>query len=340
MINSAYTPPLDLVRRPRRNRQSAAIRALVRELRLHTDDLIQPIFLKDGGAAEPIASLPGQSRLPVKAAIAELSALAQLGIRAVALFPQIDPALKDARGKYALAPKNWFFAAVKQLKAAVPEMLLVADVALDPYTSHGHDGVLDPATGDVSNDDTVHILTDYATRLAGAGADIVAPSDMMDGRIGAIRDELDHEGLTQTSILAYAAKFASAYYGPFRDAVGSKIKPGPALDKSSYQLDPANLREALLEARMDEDQGADIVMVKPAGLYLDVISAVKHGTTLPVAAFQVSGEYAQIHAAARAGWLELDRARDEALLAIKRAGADIILTYFAKDLAASLRAKA
>ena len=198
--------------------------------------------------------------------------------------------------------------------------------------------VLDPATGDVANDETVHILTDYATHLADAGADIVAPSDMMDGRIGAIRDELDREGFSQTSILAYAAKFASAYYGPFRDAVGSATKKGtPSLDKRTYQIDPANLREALLEARLDEDQGADILMVKPAGLYLDVISAVKNGTTLPVAAYQVSGEYAQIHAAAKAGWLDLEKARDESLLAIKRAGADIILTYFAKVVAESLR---
>ena len=338
MINSAYTPPLDLIRRPRRNRQSAAIRALVRENQVRVDDLIQPLFIKDGnGLPEEIASLPGQSRLNVRNAITEVQELAALGIKAVALFPQIDSGLKDARGKYATIPKNWFFAAIQQIKDAVPEVLIVADVALDPYTSHGHDGVLD-ANGDVANDDTVHILTHYATLLAEAGADIVAPSDMMDGRIGAIRDELDHEGHSQTAILAYAVKFASAYYGPFRDAVGSATKKGtPALDKRTYQLDPANLREALLEARLDEDQGADIIMVKPAGLYLDVINAVKAGTVLPVAAYQVSGEYAQIHAAANAGWLDLEKARDESLLAIKRAGADIILTYFAKDVAQNLR---
>jgi porphobilinogen synthase len=235
-----------------------------------------------------------------------------------------------------VANKNWFFGAIKQIKAAVPEMLLVADVALDPYTDHGHDGILD-ASGDVANDETVHVLTHYATMLAEFGTDIVAPSDMMDGRIGAIRDELDHEGFTQTSILAYAVKFASAYYGPFRGAVGSAKKGAPALDKRTYQLDPANIREALLEARLDEDQGADILMVKPAGLYLDVISAVKAGTVLPVAAYQVSGEYAQIHAAAQAGVLDLEKARDESLLAIKRAGADIILTYFAKDVATHLK---
>jgi porphobilinogen synthase len=338
MINSAYTPPLDLIRRPRRNRQTAAIRALVRENRIHVDDLIQPLFIKDGnGAPEDIPSLPGVQRLNLRNMLAEVKALAALGIRAVALFPQIDPALKDNRGKYAVSSKNWFFAAIRELRKEVPEMLIVADVALDPYTSHGHDGVLD-AKGEVANDETVHILTHYATELAEAGTDIVAPSDMMDGRIGAIRDELDREGFTQTSILAYAVKFASAYYGPFREAVGSSTKKGTApLDKRTYQLDPANLREALLEARLDEDQGADILMVKPAGLYLDVIAAVKGGTVLPVAAYQVSGEYAQIHAAANAGWLDLEKARDESLLAIKRAGADIILTYFAKTVAESLR---
>lgn len=339
MINSAYTPPLDLVRRPRRNRQTAAIRAMVREHRVHADDLIQPLFVKDGhGGPEAVGSMPGVERMNVRNLITEITHLAELGVRAVALFPQIDPELKDARGKYAVSDKNWFFGAIRKIKTEIPDVLIVADVALDPYTEHGHDGVLDPNTGDVANDETVHILTHYASRLAAAGADIVAPSDMMDGRIGAIRDELDREGFTQTSILAYAAKFASAYYGPFRDAVGSaKTKNTPALDKCTYQLDPANFREALLEARLDEDQGADILMVKPAGLYLDVISAVKAGTTLPVAAYQVSGEYAQIHAAARAGWLDLEKARDESLLAIKRAGADIILTYFAKDVAKSLK---
>jgi len=339
MINSAYTPPLDLVRRPRRNRQNAAVRALVRENRIHADDLVQPLFVKDGnGKPEAIGSMPGIERLNITDLIKETTQLAKLGIRAVALFPQIDPALKDSRGQYAVTDKNWFFSAIRRLKTEAPEMLIIADVALDPYTDHGHDGILDPATGDIANDETVHILTNYATALARAGADMVAPSDMMDGRIGAIRDELDHEGLTQTSILAYAAKFASAYYGPFREAVGSaKVKGTPPLDKRTYQLDPANLREALLEARLDEDQGADILMVKPAGLYLDVISMVRTATTLPVAAYQVSGEYAQIHAAAKSGWLDLEKARDESLLAIKRAGADIILTYFARDVAKSLQ---
>jgi porphobilinogen synthase len=339
MINSAYTPPLELIRRPRRNRQTPAIRALVREIRLHADDLIQPVFVKEGtSGAEPVESMPGIERVGLKGLFSEVAQLSALGVRAVALFPRIDPALKDARGKYATSEKNWFFGLIRRLKGEFPDTLIVADVALDPYTDHGHDGVLDPASGDVANDETVHVLTHYATRLAEAGADIVAPSDMMDGRVGAIRDELDREGFIQTSILAYAAKFASAYYGPFRDAIGSaKSAKAAALDKRTYQLDPANIREALLEARLDEDQGADILMVKPAGLYLDVISAVRSATTLPVAAYQVSGEYAQIQAAARAGWLDLEKARDESLLAIKRAGADIILTYFAKAMAESLK---
>jgi porphobilinogen synthase len=339
MINSAYTPPLDLIRRPRRTRQNAAIRALVREYRIHADDLIQPLFVQDGsGASEPLASMPGIQRLGAKALLAEIKILTDLGIHAIALFPQIDSTLKDARGQYAIAEKNWFFSLLRKVKSEFPDMLLVADVALDPYTDHGHDGVIDPISGDVANDETVHVLSQYAVRLAQAGADIVAPSDMMDGRIGAIRDELDHEGLTQTTILAYAAKFASAYYGPFREAVGSATAKGaPTLDKRTYQLDPANLREALLEARLDEDQGADILMIKPAGLYLDVISAIRGSTTLPIAAYQVSGEYAQIHAAAQAGWLDLEKARDESLLAIKRAGADIILTYFAREVARSLK---
>jgi porphobilinogen synthase len=340
MINSAYTPPLDLVRRPRRNRQNAAMRALLQETRLHADNLIQPLFVKDAksGGAETIASMPGIQRLGGKELLLEIETLAKLGLRAIALFPHIDPALKDARGKYALADKNWFFGLIRAIKKEFPALLLVIDVALDPYTDHGHDGVLDPVTGDVANDETVHLLTDYALKLAGAGADLVAPSDMMDGRIGAIRDELDHQGFIHTAIMAYAVKFASAYYGPFRDAVGSALKPGqPALDKRTYQLDPGNIRESLMEARLDEDQGADMLMVKPAGLYLDVIAAVRAGTVLPVAAYQVSGEYAQIHAAAQAGWLDLEKARDESLTAIRRAGADIILTYFAKDMAKKLK---
>ncbi len=339
MINSAYFQPLDLVRRPRRNRQNNAIRALVRQTHVTSDDLVQPLFVKDGkGASERIKSMPGMDRLNVADTLMEVRDLANRGLKAVALFPQIDSDLKDGRGNYALSEKNWFFSAIRRIKAEVPEVLVIADVALDPYTDHGHDGVLDQS-GDVANDLTVEILADYSVLLAEAGADVVAPSDMMDGRISVIREELDEQGFIKTAILSYAAKFASAYYGPFREAVGSAASAGTSsLDKRTYQLDPANVRDALVEARLDDEEGADMLMVKPAGLYLDIITAVRSSTDLPVAAYQVSGEYAQIHAAAQAGWLDLERARDESLLAIKRAGADLIFTYFAKDILRKVQA--
>jgi porphobilinogen synthase len=249
----------------------------------------------------------------------------------VAVFPVIDPAHKDAKGSHALSPDNLLFRALSEVKSAVPELVLIADVALDPYTDHGHDGMLTKDGHDVDNDPTVEMLGRLAVKEAEAGADIVAPSDMMDGRVGAIRAALDAAGRTDTCILAYAAKFASAYYGPFRDAVGSaQSKP---ISKATYQLDPANVREALREVELDEREGADMVMVKPAGPYLDVIRAVREQTKLPLVAYQVSGEYAQIHAAARAGWLDYEKCRDEALLAIKRAGADLVMTYFAREVA-------
>jgi porphobilinogen synthase len=256
-----------------------------------------------------------------------------LGIPAVAIFPVIEGSKKDARGTHALAQDNLLFPALSEVKAAVPELVLIADVALDPYTDHGHDGVLTADGRDVDNDATVEILCDLAVREAEAGADIVAPSDMMDGRVGAIRAALDARQHTDTCILAYAAKFASAYYGPFREAVGSKSGVGAPISKVTYQLDPANVREALREVELDEQEGADMVMVKPAGPYLDVIRAVSEQTRLPLAAYQVSGEYAQIHAAAQAGWLDYAKCRDESLLAIKRAGADMIVTYFAREVA-------
>jgi porphobilinogen synthase len=279
--------------------------------------------------------MPGVERRSVKDLVRECREAFDLGIPAAAIFPVIDPAKKDARGTHALSSDNLLFRTLREVKAAVPELVLIADVALDPYTDHGHDGVLTKDGRDVDNDPTVEILCDLAVREAEAGADIVAPSDMMDGRIGAIRAALDASSRTDTCILAYAAKFASAYYGPFRDAVGSaQAKP---ISKSTYQLNPANLREALREVELDEREGADMVMVKPAGPYLDVIRAVRENTKLPLAAYQVSGEYAQIHAAAKAGWLDYAKARDESLLSIKRAGADIIITYFARELAESLR---
>jgi porphobilinogen synthase len=279
--------------------------------------------------------MPGVERRSVKDLVRECREAFDLGIPAAAIFPVIDPAKKDARGTHALSSDNLLFRTLREVKAAVPELVLIADVALDPYTDHGHDGVLTKDGRDVDNDPTVEILCDLAVREAEAGADLVAPSDMMDGRIGAIRAALDASSRTDTCILAYAAKFASAYYGPFRDAVGSaQAKP---ISKSTYQLNPANLREALREVELDEREGADMVMVKPAGPYLDVIRAVRENTKLPLAAYQVSGEYAQIHAAAKAGWLDYAKARDESLLSIKRAGADIIITYFARELAESLR---
>ena len=326
---------MQLRTRMRRLRRSDGLRRMVRETRIEVADLVYPLFVHAGDGNEPVPSMPGVERRSVKDLVRECREAFDLGIPAAAVFPVIDPAKKDARGTHALSSDNLLFRALREVKAAVPELLLIADVALDPYTNHGHDGVLTKDGRDVDNDATVEILCDLARREAEAGADIVAPSDMMDGRVGAIRVALDASNRTDTCILAYAAKFASAYYGPFRDAVGSaQAKP---ISKATYQLDPANLREALREVELDEREGADMVMVKPAGPYLDVIRAVRENTKLPLAAYQVSGEYAQIHAAAKAGCLDYEKARDESLLSIKRAGADIIITYFAREVAESLR---
>jgi len=315
----------------RRLRRTEGLRQMTCETRLGVADLIYPVLVHGGGANEPVASMPGVERRSVKDLVRECREAFDLGIPAVAIFPVIEAGKKDVRGTHALAEDNLLFRALGEVKAAVPELVLIADVALDPYTEHGHDGVLTTDGRDVDNDATVEILCALAVKEARAGADIVAPSDMMDGRVGAIRGALDEAGKTETCILTYAAKFASAYYGPFRDAVGS-AQAAP-ISKATYQLDPANVREALREVELDEQEGADLVMVKPAGPYLDVIRAVREQTKLPLAAYQVSGEYAQIHAAARAGWLDYEKCRDESLLAIKRAGADLILTYFAREVA-------
>lgn len=329
----------NLPRRPRRLRRSAAIRALVSETRLTADDLIMPLFVVDGeGDPQPIESMPGQSRFCLRDLVVKCEQLALRGIRAVAFFPCIESSLKDETGSEALNPDTLALRAVRAVKQSVPELVLITDVALDPYTSHGHDGLLNTEQTDVDNDRTVEILVRMAALNAEAGVDFVAPSDMMDGRVGAIRAGLDKAGFTQTGILAYSAKFASAFYGPFRDAVGSaQAEETYLLDKKTYQHDPANRREALIETALDEAEGADILMVKPAGPYLDIIRDLRERTDLPIAAYQVSGEYAQIHAAARLGWLDLEKTRDESLLAIKRAGADIILTYFAGDVALALQ---
>lgn len=322
---------LNLPRRMRRNRSTAAVRGLLQETKLHREDLIQPLFFHDGrGEAQEINSMPGIVRHSLSTLLEECRQLVDLGLSAIALFPCIDSVKKDPMGTHALAAENVLYQAIQKIKKAFPELIVMADVALDPYTSHGHDGLLNEQ-GHIENDATIKMLARQALMEAEAGADIVAPSDMMDGRVKAIRSALDEKGFQKTAIMAYSAKYASAYYGPFRQAVGSEKKTAP-VDKRTYQMDPANLREALLEVKLDEEEGADIVMIKPAGPYLDVIRAVREATLLPIAAYQVSGEYAQICAAARLGWLDYEAVRDEALLAIKRAGATLILSYFAKEV--------
>ena len=323
---------LDLNRRPRRMRRTASLRALASETEVLPQHLIQPVFVIEGeGAPEAIDSMPGISRLSIKDTVAECRELHALGISGVALFPKLDESLKSDDGREALNPNTLVLRAIRAVKEAIPELTVITDLALDPYTKHGHDGLWDAAAQDLANDATVEVLTEMAILAAEAGVDMVAPSDMMDGRVGAIRAALDDNDFEKTAIMAYSAKFASALYGPFRDAVGSASSAGSHnLNKRTYQLNPANRREALVEIALDEEEGADVLMVKPAGLYLDIIREVREETELPLAAYQVSGEYAQIMAAAEKGWLDLESCRDESLLAIRRAGADMILTYFAK----------
>ncbi len=308
---------------------------MVAETTVRTDDLIAPLFVRDGGG-EPVAveSMPGVVRHTVETLSETCRQLQDLGIPAIALFPCLTSDLKDDQGSRALDENGLILRAVRSVRQACPELVVITDIALDPYTTHGHDGLLTDDRSDVDNDRTVEVLTRMAVLHANNGVTLVAPSDMMDGRIGAIRTALDDSGHDGTGILAYSAKYASAYYGPFRDAVGSvRSGDGPYLDKATYQLSPANRRDARKEVDLDEAEGADIVMVKPAGPYLDIIRELRDRTDLPVAAYQVSGEYAQIHAASRLGWLDYESCRDESLLAIKRAGADLILTYFAEEVA-------
>lgn len=327
--------PLDLPIRPRRLRQAPWIRALVAEHALCVEDLIWPLFVQEGeGLATPIDGLPGVERLSIDRVVAAAHEAVSLGIPAIALFPVTPAQLKTDDAREALNPQNLMCRAIRTVKAAVPQIGIIADVALDPYTSHGHDGVLNQS-GDVDNDATVEILCRQAKLLAEAGCDIVAPSDMMDGRVGEIRAALDAAGYQHTMILSYAVKYASAFYGPFRAAVGSNTNLGKA-DKRSYQMNPANAQEALREAMLDIAEGADLLMVKPAGLYLDIIARVREVSDVPVFAYQVSGEYAMLKAAAAAGMLDEPAAMMESLLAIKRAGADAILTYAARDVAVLL----
>lgn len=315
-------------------RATPALRAMVSETHLSVAHLICPLFVKKAGKPEAIPSMPGILRWPLDALVGHCQSLSALGLRAFALFPCVDPALKDAEGSEALHPDTLILQALRLLREALPEHTLISDIALDPYTTHGHDGLLTPCGKDVDNDATLARLVPMALLHAQAGSTFVAPSDMMDGRVGVLRAALDAAGHTRTGILAYAVKYDSAFYGPFREAVGSAQAAGTTtLSKATYQMNPANRREALLEAALDEAEGADILMVKPAGPFLDIIREVRNATTLPLAAYQVSGEYAQIHAAAQLGWLDLRRVRDESLLALRRAGADMIFTYFAEAFA-------
>jgi porphobilinogen synthase len=322
---------LDLATRPRRNRKADWTRRLLRENVLTVDDLIWPLFVADD-TRSAIASMPGVERLSIEAAVRAAERAAKLKIPCLALFPYTDPALRDHDGTEALNPDNLVCRAVRAIKKAVPEIGILCDVALDPYTSHGHDGLL--RDGVIANDETVEMLVKQALVEAEAGADIIAPSDMMDGRVGAIRAALDQASFTDVSIMAYAAKYASAFYGPFRDAVGSSATL--VGDKRTYQMDAANSDEALREVELDIAEGADMVMVKPGMPYLDVLRRIKDTFAMPTFAYQVSGEYAMIMAAAQNGWLDGDKAMMESLIAFKRAGACGVLTYFAPRVAEKL----
>jgi porphobilinogen synthase len=333
----ALSLSLALSHRPRRNRKAEWARRLVRENVLTADDLIWPIFLVEGeNVRTQVSSMPEVERLSIDHAVAAARRAAELSIPAIALFPYTDPDLRDLHGSEALNPQNLVCRACRAIKKDVPGIGLITDVALDPYTSHGHDGVMEGET--ILNDESVAILVEQSLNQARAGADVIAPSDMMDGRVGAIRAALDGEGFIDVQIMAYAAKYASAFYGPFRDAIGTKaVLTG---DKRTYQMDPANSDEALREVALDLEQGADMVMVKPGLPYLDIIHRVKERFSAPTFAYQVSGEYAMIMAAARNGWLDGDKAMLESLLAFKRAGADGILTYFAPKVAELLKKSA
>ena len=319
------------ISRPRRNRKTDAIRRLVRETHLSPSDLIAPLFVKEGqNLREEIKTMPGVYRFSIDELVKECHELYALGIPCVSLFPAIEEKLKDTRASEAYNPNGIYQRAIKEIKNALPDLMVMTDVALDPYSSDGHDGLVDQKTGEILNDVTLEVLAKMAIVQARSGADIVGPSDMMDGRIGYIRDALDEENLINVTIMSYAAKYASAFYGPFRDALGSAPKKG---DKKTYQMDYANVREALREAYLDESEGVDILMVKPGLPYLDVIKTLRDNTTLPIAAYNVSGEYAMVKAAAAMGMIDYDSAMIEMLWAFKRAGSDMILSYFAKDAA-------
>ena len=323
-----------LNRRPRRNRQTAAIRGLVQETHLHPSQLVAPLFTVEGTSQQQaIVSMPGVYRLSLDNLLKEVWALHHLGIRAVDLFCYIPNEKKDAQGSEAVKQGNHLQQSIRLLKQEFPDICLMVDIALDPFTTHGHDGVVNES-GCIDNDATLHVLAQMSVLAAEAGADIVAPSDMMDGRVAYIRRALDIAGFSSVGILSYAAKYASAFYGPFREALNSAPKFG---DKKGYQMNPANVREALMECHLDELEGADMLLIKPALPYLDVIAKIREATTLPIGAYHVSGEYAMVMAAAQNGWLDAKKIFSESLTAIKRAGADFILTYAAKQVAENLK---
>lgn len=318
--------------RPRRNRRTASVRAMTQENRLSTDDLVLPLFFHEDAEDVAIESMPGVTRWSLEGLVKEAGEAHALGIPAVILFPKIEESLKTSNAEESFNADGLVPRAIRALKDAHPDLVVMTDVALDPYNADGHDGLV--KDGEILNDETLPVLCKQAVMQAQAGADIVAPSDMMDGRVAEIREALDEAGYSGVGICSYTAKYASSFYGPFRGALDSAPKAG---DKKTYQMNPANVREALRELALDEAEGADMVMVKPGGPYLDVVRAIREATDLPVAVYQVSGEYLMIQAACEGGWLERETVVMESLLGFKRAGADFILTYFAKEAAMSLR---
>lgn len=320
-----------MLQRPRRNRKTPFLRDLVRETNVSCNDLLAPLFVIEGNHQKiPIKSMPGQFRLSIDELLKEIKELKNLGIKAIALFPVVEEKLKTKDAKEAYNKNGLNQRAIKAIKDAYPELILMTDIALDPYSELGHDGLVDEKTNEILNDQTLEVLAKMALVQAEAGSDILGPSDMMDGRVGYIRHALEEAHFKNTSIMSYTAKYASGFYGPFRDALDSAPRFG---DKKTYQMDPANIREALLEAKLDEEEGADILMVKPGLPYLDVLAKLRENTLLPLAVYNVSGEYAMIKAAEQNGWIDGEKCMVEMLTSFKRAGADIILTYFAKEMA-------
>lgn len=332
---SYYLENMLMLRRPRRNRKTQTIRSLVAETRVTLDDILNPIFIQDGTKEKTeITSMPGIYRFSPDLVLKEVEECMKLGIKSFILFPQISDKLKDRLASYSYKKDNLYLKTIKFIKKEFPESCIVTDVAMDPYSSDGHDGLV--KDGEILNDETLVILGKMALAQAEAGADILGPSDMMDGRVGYLRQLLDNKGFSDIAIMSYTAKYASAFYGPFRDALNSAPKSG---DKKTYQMDPANIREAIIEAEMDYEEGADYLMVKPALSYLDVIKSLKDNFSVPIVAYNVSGEYAMIKAADKMGWLDGTRTMVEVLTSIKRAGADIIISYFAKEYAKYLRSQ-